>query len=611
MNKKIFLLLLSSQILFSQDLKTTVEEILSTNPIILERLKNYNATKEDITIAQAGYYPKIDLSLGAGHEQSDKDSPNLGEQSFDFSVYQNSLSYTQNLFKGFETNNRVREQEHRTTSAAYNYIEKVNDTAFTMVDTYLQVMKNKELIGTAQANVDINTEIFIKVKKLYDAGLTTLSEVNKIESSLSLAKSNLVVQENTLLDVKYNLHRVLGRDLDASKMSRPTLNIALPSNMDEATQFAIRNNPSLIVSEYNIKLAQASYQVSLSPYYPSFDIEISQSMNRNLSGVEGDDDRFRAMAFISYNFFNGFSDSATKQKNISNIYREIELKNQLRRETIEGLRLSWAAYTKLKEQLVHLKDYKRFSKKTLTLYSKEYDLGRRSLLDLLSAQNDFIGSKAQIINTEYNLLFAQYRILDAMGIMLPSIIDDTSTMFSNVGLDGKTPQNIDALPIKLDQDNDLIVDDEDLCANSLDGDLISLTGCKTKNEINIDSNKSMEKVKLKSNIYLFENKSSELTNNSKEKLQNFTNGFIGTEITNLHFNLLGHANYNDMDKKELLKLSEERILSIKKVLFKAGVNTSNIKTIAKSDTAPLYLEDGDSNKFNNRVDIIIYLKLTK
>ena len=67
--KKTLLLSLSLIIsLNAQNLKTTVKEVLSTNPIILERLKNYNATKEDITDAKAGYYPKLDLSIGIGLE---------------------------------------------------------------------------------------------------------------------------------------------------------------------------------------------------------------------------------------------------------------------------------------------------------------------------------------------------------------------------------------------------------------------------------------------------------------------------------------------------------------------------------------------------------------
>ncbi|MEA2072301.1 MAG: TolC family outer membrane protein [Campylobacterota bacterium] len=445
MKKHILVSILFLSSLNAQDLKTSLNEVLSTNPTILERYNNFSATQEDISIAQAGYYPSLDLKLGAGKEKTQRrlQANGVPDKEYDLNVYQNSLSYTHNLFNGFSTTYQVKEQEYRTLSAAYSYIEKVNNTSFDMVNSYLEVMKNQELLQTAQENVTIDKEIFTKVRKLYEAGLTTLSEVNKIESSLALAKSNLVVQENTIMDVSYNLQRVLGRELEPTKMSKPKLDITLPTTQEEALKFALQNNPSLLVSEFNIRLAQASKEGSKSSFYPSLDIEVSQAMNKNLSGIAGEDDRFRAMAYLSFNIFRGFADSSALQKNSAKITQEVQTKNSLKRQVIESLNLSWAANEKLNEQLIHLIEYKDFSYKTLTLYSKEYDLGRRSLLDLLSAQNDFIKAKAQIISTEYSLLYAKYRILDAMGILVPTVMGDKEIAYSNVGLSATTMKDLE------------------------------------------------------------------------------------------------------------------------------------------------------------------------
>ena len=565
----------------AQDLQTTVSEVLTTNPIILERLKNYNATKEDITSAQSGYYPKVDLNLGFGIEDTERTLPDVSE---DFSVYQNSLKYTQNLFNGFSTTNQVKEQEYRTASAAYSYIEKVNNTSFEMVNQYLQVMKNQELLTTAKENVQINEEIFQKVQKLYDAGLTTLSEVNKIESSLALAKSNLVVQENTILDASYNFQRVLGRYMDPQSMSKPILKITLPLTQEKATQYAMQNNPSLLVGEYNIKLAQATNREKQSNYYPKIDIEVSQSMNKNLSAIEGEDNRFRAMAYLSYNIFNGFSDSAATQKSISKVHQEVETKNNLRRQVIEGLNLSWAANKKLQEQLVYLKHYKEFSHKTLTLYVKEYDLGRRSLLDLLSSQNDFIASKAQIINTEYSLLFAKYRILDAMGTLVSTVVLNEDVIYSNVGLNGKTPVNNDSIPVQYDRDQDLIVDNMDICNNSLNTQMKNIYGCELKDD-------SISQTKRYAG---FEFLDDELTSDSKEKLENLIKQLTPYGLDKVRLTLLGNAPTEE--------LSLRRADIVRDIFVNAGVLSKDITTLANADKAPMFSHNDDRN---NRVDIIV------
>jgi len=588
LKKIIYVLLFFVVNINAATLRTTINEVLNTNPQIQERLKNYNATKEDITAAQSGYYPKLDLKLGAGQENTERELYKT-----DYTIYENSLRYTHNLFNGFSTTYFVKEQEYRTLSAAYSYIEKVNIISFEMTNAYLEVMKNQELLGTAIENVKIDKEILKKVKKLYKSGLTTLSEVNKIESSLALAESNLVVQENNILDAAYNLQKVLGRPLNPEDMTKPSLqNITFPKNREDAIEFAIKNNPTLLVSEYNIKLAQAAYKEKKSAFYPKIDIEVSQALNNNVGAIKGKDNVFKAMAYVSYNLFNGFSDSANLQKNVSKVYQEVENKNSLRRDIIQTLSLAWGARTKLKEQLNYLIEYKDFSNKTLALYAKEYDLGRRSLLDLLSAQSDFIRAKAQIITTEYNILYAEYRILNAMGILVESIMQTDRPPYADVGISGKHPTNTDSLPVQYDRDKDLIVNEMDICDNSLLTDMKNLYGCKYLD-------KDIAQIERYSGFLFEENK---LTQESQKRLQNLIKQLHPYGLQKIKFDLLANAQDSALNEEALLKLSNQRAKQIAKDLMKAGVNADNIHIVANGDKAPMY---SGTDKRNNRVDIIV------
>ncbi len=434
--KKIFLLQLSLFIsLYAQDMKSSLQEVLASHPVIQERLQNYKATKEDISSAESGYYPKLDLNLGAGYENTKRynQAGNTDDQTYSFNVYQNSLKYTQNLFNGLSTTYLVKKQEYKTFAAAYSYVEKVNTTSYDFVNAYLEVLKNRELIETAQENVQINEDVLNKVSKLYKSGFTTLSEVDKIKSSLALAKSNLVVQENTLLDKEYALERIVGHKIDVKNLTATHRSITLPQTKEKIIKYAMAHNPSLLVSEFNKKSAQATNKERKAKYYPKIDIEVSQSMNKNLSGIEGNNDAFRAMAYLSYNIFNGFSDKHSIAKSLNQIEQENQNQNNIRRKILQTINSSWSSQKKLQEQMVHLKEYHDFSAKTLALYRKEYALGQRSLLDLLASQNDLIKSKEQIINTNYSILYAKYRLLDAMSSLVTSILDKES-VYTKVGI---------------------------------------------------------------------------------------------------------------------------------------------------------------------------------
>ena len=119
----------------------------------------------------------------------------------------------------------------------------------------------------------------------------------------------------------------------------------------------------------------------------------------------------------------------------------------MKRELLEELELSWAAYTMRTQSLDELHKYKSFSEETLTLYKEEYDIGRRNLLDLLSAQNDFINAKAQIIKANYEALLAKYRILNTMGILVNAVMGNEYEYLQKVGLVGvDATDNEDVLP---------------------------------------------------------------------------------------------------------------------------------------------------------------------
>ncbi len=656
-----FVLLFSllSSSLFSLTLKESVVEVMNTNPVVTERLKNYRATQQDLSVAESEYYPSVDFKASIGYNnagalKSSDDDWNHKVTDEQYNNYETSLVLTQNLFDGFSTTSKVDYQEARILAAAYNYVEKSNDLAFKMTNAYINVIRSYELLQTARENVQINDEIFQNVKDLYDSGLTTDSEVKKIESALSLARSNLTVQKNNARDTEYSFRRVLGRMPDVANMSRPELNIAMPQSIERAALYAINHNPSLLVSQYNIKGAQALHRQTQKDFYPKVDLELAQNYNdaNKINRFNQPDDRFSARLVLSYNIFRGGADTAATQREISKINQEIEIKRDLKRQVIEGLDLSWNAYEMIAQQIKDLKDYSKFSEKTLELYKEEYDLGRRSLLDLLSSQNDVINSRSQIIKAEYDQLLARYRILDAMGLLPQAIVGDTREFNSRVNLysDGEAHEILDRVPVKLDVDEDNIIDNQDLCDNSLlennimpygckkmsrDGDGDGVIDAKDKCQLTPKNAKvspdgcaldgDMDGVKDYKDKCLntpigyevngdgcatslnlgvnFKYYSDIIESNSFENIAKFAE-FI-KKNTNYQLNIVGHTSSKG-DEDLNMALSKRRAVAVKQALVELGVHPDMITTEGRGENDPIVNDDTAEGKLiNRRVEIEI------
>ena len=83
--------------------------------------------------------------------------------------------------------------------------------------------------------------------------------------------------------------------------------------------------------------------------------------------------------------------------------------------------LSWSQYQSGPEQLGYLKQHIVSAAATLKAYQKQFSIGKRSLLDVLDSENERFEAGRSYANTEYDRLFAHYRIQAGMGRLLASL----------------------------------------------------------------------------------------------------------------------------------------------------------------------------------------------
>jgi adhesin transport system outer membrane protein len=61
------------------------------------------------------------------------------------------------------------------------------------------------------------------------------------------------------------------------------------------------------------------------------------------------------------------------------------------------------------------------SKDTQSDYQEQFQVGRRSLLDLLDTENELYDARRDYLAAEFDEISAQYRILHAMGLLVEAL----------------------------------------------------------------------------------------------------------------------------------------------------------------------------------------------
>jgi adhesin transport system outer membrane protein len=91
---------------------------------------------------------------------------------------------------------------------------------------------------------------------------------------------------------------------------------------------------------------------------------------------------------------------------------------RLQRDALESIDKAWAARTITNDRIAALNRELSADHKVIDAYQKEYELGQRSLIDLLNAQNSLFNALVALESTRGVAVFADYQLLAAMGQLL-------------------------------------------------------------------------------------------------------------------------------------------------------------------------------------------------
>lgn len=403
-------------------LEEVVTEGLSDNPDVQRAISSRNAVYQEVKQAKAGYLPTLDFSAGYGYEWTN--SPGTrgnGNDDVELNRGEAGLSIRQMIFDGYATSSEVDRQQARALSADKRLIETAESYALDAARSYIELNRRNMLLQQAKETLFNHVKIYDRIKRRSESGLGALASIQQAEGRLALAEVNVLAAENNMLDAKVNFERVTGMQAPEDMAYPELLNVTIPETLSEATEAALNNHPTLQVAEADTLAAVAQYNAAKRNYYPRVDFEVDRTWDNNLDGVEGFNEDLTAMFRLRYNLYNGGADQARVRQTQHQIEEAKSIQGNSKREVVQSIELSWNAHSILSRQLPHLEQHVASSQETRNSYLKQFNIGQRSLLDLLDTENEVFSSKNDLTNALHDHLSAQYRVVNGMGVLLDTL----------------------------------------------------------------------------------------------------------------------------------------------------------------------------------------------
>jgi adhesin transport system outer membrane protein len=415
---------------FSMTLSEAIQYSVINSPRVLQTVKVCLANEQAYKGAIGGYFPTVDVNGAAGYEYSENNgtrTSTTGSANRTLFRTEFGVEARQMLFDGMSTMHNVGRNKFKLNASAWVVAAEANEHAVRVAEAYVNVLRQREIVNSAEENVTIHKRTADMIIRRSDSGVSRNTDAVQAKGRLAQAASNLKAVQGRLQDAEIAFFRVSG--IRTSNFVSPKINKGcLPSSERQVVKKSIELHPALRAANSDILEAYSQHKEAKSTMMPRVDLVGSVSYNRNLDGIEGRNNDRSIMLEGRWNLLNGGRDFRRRRETAYMVQEAAEIRNNTYRQVIESARLSWVAY---QTNLMLIDDYEEHmvaSRSTIDAYAKQFQLGQRTLLDLLNSENEYIGAKNVYTDAKYDILISQVRILYSIGILNDALNVDLSPL---------------------------------------------------------------------------------------------------------------------------------------------------------------------------------------
>ncbi|WP_415715751.1 TolC family protein [Roseibium sp.] len=191
-----------------------------------------------------------------------------------------------------------------------------------------------------------------------------------------------------------------------------------PGSVRRLVDTAAQTHPQVLAAMADVDAARYEYEASKGNFYPEVSLLGQATIGDDVSGIEGRNNEYAGKLQFSWNLFNGGRDSALTNEYGEQLTEASIRVDRVRRELKEGIERSWASVTTTTDRIKALAEQLAANRQVVDGYRQEYDIGQRTLLDVLNAENALFNSEIELISARAIYTFSTYQLRATSGDLL-------------------------------------------------------------------------------------------------------------------------------------------------------------------------------------------------
>jgi adhesin transport system outer membrane protein len=398
----------------------SVRKAIEHNPQVAASFDALHAARDEADAAAGAWYPRVNALADAGHRTYGYSGPL--QSSTDFAQNSVRLELRQLLWDGLATNKEIERLGHAKLLRYFEFLDATEQVGLDAARAWYDVVRERRFVALAEENYVQHKVTFDQVQQRVKAGVGRGVDLEQVVARVALAESGLVAERASLHDAIEHYLAVVGAlppaesGAAADALARP-----LPATQAAALEEAARRSPAVAAAIENLRAARAAAEGRKGAYQPRIEARVSAADGHNIDGNLYENHDAGAQVVLTWNLFNGGSDSARERQYASLLSQAQNLRDKACLDMRQSVATAFNDVRRLEEQLGHLDRNVASITRARDAYRQQFEIGQRSLLDLLNSENELHGARRSQAQAEADLATAVARTYAGMGTLLAAL----------------------------------------------------------------------------------------------------------------------------------------------------------------------------------------------
>jgi len=389
----------------------------------------YRAAQEKAPQARAGLLPNVNLNANARYNNSDSSA--FGSSSYNSHGW--GVSAAQPIYRG--QNFIAYDQAKVSVQLAENQLKTAEqDLVLRSARAYFDVLLAQDALVFIGAQKAAITEQLASAKRNFEVGTATITDTHEAQARFDLATAQEIAAQNDLEIKRRALHTLSGKTVNtlAALTAKPVLTTPAPADMGEWVKRAQEQNLQVRISRQAKQIADQEIERARAGHHPTLDLAASynDSRNQNLGGAQVDSKTGVIGLELAIPIYQGGLTSSKVREAVANQEKSRQQLEDATRNSAFQTRQAYLNVTSSEAQVRALEAALASSQKSLESTQLGLEVGVRTNVDVLNAQQQLTSAKKDLAAARYNFLLSVLNLKAAAGTLSATDLEEIDKLLS-------------------------------------------------------------------------------------------------------------------------------------------------------------------------------------